>query len=102
VWNALERETRVSTRILDRVAETTVQQVEYRIPADQAVSVTLLAPSRYFVHLWGPAIESPETLLVPCSMFDCNSSATRLGVLDGGDVRSMVISSLADCPSPDC
>lgn len=102
IWNALERETRISMRLLDRVADTTTHRDEYDIPADQAVSVTLLSPSRYFVQLWGLAIESPETLLVPCSLFDCNSSVTRIGVFERGDVRSSVMSTTAACPSPDC
>lgn len=102
VWNAVERETRISLRVLDRVAETTVHRDEYDLPTDQAVSVTLLSPSRYFVQLWGPAIEPPETLRVPCSFFDCNSSVTRIGVFDGGAVRSSVMSTDAGCPSPDC
>lgn len=102
VWNALERETQVSVRVLDRVAETTAHRDEYEIPADQALGATLLSPSRYFVQLWGAAIESPETLLVPCSLFDCNSSVTRIAVFEGGDVRSSVSSTLLGCPSFDC
>lgn len=102
VWNALERETQVFIRILDRVAATTAHRDEYKIPTDQTLRVTLLAPSRYYLQLWGTAIESPETLLVPCSLFDCNSSVTRIGVFENGDVRSSVMSTAAACPSPDC
>lgn len=103
VWNSYGSEQPVSLRILDRVRETTTHRAGYTIPADAAIEVTLLTPSKYYVQLWGPAIDTPETLLVPCDLFDCNASATRIGILENGRVRSSVISTLAGCPStPEC
>lgn len=103
IWNASESEQSVSLRILDRVRETTAHRAGYTIPADAAVEITLLRPSKYYLQLWGPAIDTPETLLVPCDLFDCNASATRIGIFENGRVRSSVISTLVGCPStPDC
>lgn len=102
IWNTFEREQTVSLRILDRLGETTTHRATYDIPADAALEVTLLTPSKYYVQLWGPAIDTPETLLVPCDLFDCNTSRTRIGIFEPGQVRSSVLSTLVGCPSPDC
>lgn len=102
IWNALGSEETIFVRILDRLAETTVHRAEYSIPTDEAVRITLLTPSTYYIQLWGPSIDSPETLLVPCERFDCNESETQIGVFESGEVRSTVLTSLAGCPSPDC
>lgn len=102
LWNTFENEQTVSLRILDRLADTTAHRATYAIPADAALEVTLLTPSKYYVQLWGPAIDTPETLLVPCTLFDCNTSATRIGIFESGRVRSSVLSTLVGCPSPEC
>lgn len=101
IWNAAPDQRVVNLRILDRVANETIHQAAYTVPADDALAVMLLEPSRYFVQLWGPAIAT-ETLLVPCDLFDCNSSVTKIGVFENGHIRSLVRSTLAACPSPDC
>ena len=101
ICNATPDQRVVNLRILDRVANETIHRAAYTIPADDALAVTLLEPSRYFVQLWGPAIAT-ETLLVPCDLFDCNSSVTKIGVFENGHIRSSVRSTLAACPSPDC
>lgn len=103
IWNTYGSEQTVQLRILDRVAVTTAHRAAYTIPADAALEVSLLTPSKYYVQLWGPAIDTPETLLVPCDLFDCNASITRIGIIETGRVRSSVISTLAGCFStPDC
>lgn len=102
IWNTLSSEQSISVRILDRLAETTAHWAEYSVPADEAVQIRLLTPSKYYIQLWGPAIESPETLLVPCRRFDCNNSATRIGLFETGEVRSGILTTLAECPSPEC
>lgn len=102
IWNALGSEQPVSVRILDRRAKTTVHRGEYGIPADVEIRITLLTPSKYYVQLWGPAIESPETLRVTCSHFDCNESSLDIGIFESGEVRSAVFSTLVACPHPDC
>jgi hypothetical protein len=61
-----------------------------------------LTPSKYYVQLWGPAIDSPETLLVPCRRFDCNESSTDIGIFESGEVRSAVFGTAVACPHPDC
>lgn len=101
IWNATPGQRLVNLRILDRVANGTVHRAAYTIPADEALEVRLLEPSRYVVQLWGPAIET-ETLRVPCSLFDCNNSATGISIYDDGHIGSSVASTLVGCPAPDC
>ena len=101
IWNAAPDQRVVNLRILDRVANEPVHRATYTIPADDALAVTLLEPSRYFAQLWGPVIAT-ETLLVPCDLFDCNSSVTSIGIFENGHIRSSVSSTMAACPSPDC
>lgn len=101
IWNAAPDQRVVNLRILDRVANESVHRATNTIPADDALAVTLLEPSRYFVQLWGPEIAT-ETLLVPCDFFDCNSSVTSIGLFENGHIRSSVRSTLVACPSPDC
>lgn len=102
IWNTVGSEQSVSVRVLDRLAETAVHRAEYSIPADEAVRIGLLTPSKYYVQLGGAAIDSPETLLVPCERFDCNESKTQIGIFESGAVRSTVLTTLAQCPSLDC
>lgn len=101
IWNATPGQRVVTLRLLDRVANETVHRATYTIPADNVLEVTLLEPSRYFVQLWGPAINT-ETLLVPCSLFDCNNSGTGVHIYENGHIGSSVASTLAGCPAPDC
>lgn len=102
IWNTLSSERTVFVRILDRLAKTTVHRAEYTIPADEGVRITLLTPSKYYVQLWGPAINPPETLLVPCRHFDCNESSIDIGFFESGEVRSAVFSTLVACQHPEC
>lgn len=97
IWHGLESEQPIYLRILDRRAGTTVHQSEYHIPAVATLDVTLLRPSKYYVQVWGPPIETPQTLLVPCTFFDCNSSTTVIKILKNGSVRSAVPSTLKNC-----
>jgi len=101
IWNAVSGHREVNLRILDRLASATDHQAGYTIPADDALVVTLLDPARYYVQIWGPDIDT-ETLQVPCSLFDCNASETRIKISADGTVKSSVISTLVGCPSPDC
>lgn len=102
IWNAASDQRVVNLRILDRLATTTAHRAAYTIPADKGLEVTLLTPSKYYVQLWGPAIDTPETLLVPCDLFDCNESSTGISIHDHGHIHSSVVSTLAGCPGYDC
>lgn len=101
IGNATPGQRVVNLRILDRVANETVHRATYPIPANNELTVTLLEPSRYFVQLWGPAINT-ETLLVPCSLFDCNTTSTGIHIYEDGHIGSSVASTLVACPAPDC
>lgn len=102
VWNSRDGEKSVAVRILDRIAESTVHRAEYTIPAGEDVKIRLLTPSKYYVQLWGPAVNSPQTLLVPCERFDCNYSSTIIGIFEGGEVRATILTTLAACPGYEC
>lgn len=101
IWNATAGQRTVNLRILDRVADESVHRAAYTIPAAAALRTTLMEPSQYFVQLWGPAIDT-ETLLVPCIIFDCNSSTTSISLYEDGHIGSVVSSTLVGCPSYDC
>lgn len=102
IWNLTPGQRVVNLRILDRLANTTAHRAAYTIPADKGLEVTLLTPSKYYVQLWGPTIDIPETLLVPCYLFDCNESSTGISIHDHGHIHSSVVSTLAGCPGYDC
>jgi len=102
IWNAVGTDQTVAVRILDRLEKTTVHRTDYNMPADEEARITLLTPSKYFVQLWGPVIDAPETLRVACHHFDCNVSSTDIGIFGSGEVRSAIFSTLVACPHPDC
>lgn len=101
VLNAAADERTVGVRILDRLADRTAHRDTYRVPADAAVELSLLRPSKYYVQVWGPAVDA-ETLLVPCDSFDCNGSTTEVRIDDSGEVASTVVSTLLACETFEC
>lgn len=101
IWNAAGVPA-VDVRIIDSIDESVVHRETYELPVDAALSVSLLKPSNYRLEVRVPATETRHTLGVPCRLFDCNASATRIGVFEGGRMRSSVISTTAACPSAVC
>lgn len=102
VGNSRKGEQSGAIRILDRIAESTVHRAKYTIPTGKDLKISLLTPSKYYVQLWGPAVSSPQTLLVPCDQFDCNSSSTIIEIFGGGEVRATILTTLLACPGYEC
>ncbi|QLH81711.1 hypothetical protein [Halosimplex pelagicum] len=100
VWNAASHDETV-VDIHDYATETRPLDRSFAIPDDAAVRVSLLEPSPYLVTVGVPDAGAEQTLKVPCRFFDCNSSATQVGLFDG-EIRSTVWSTLAGCRSPTC
>ena len=101
VWNAAGVPA-VDVRITDATDESTVHRETYEIPPDAALSISLLTPSNYRIELRVPATEARHALGVPCRFFDCNGSVTRIGVFEGGRMRSSVLSTMMACSSAPC
>lgn len=101
IWNAAGVPA-VDVRIVDSMDESVVLRETYELPVDTALSVSLLEPSNYRLEVRVPATGTRHTLGVPCRFFDCNGSVTRIGVFEGGRMRSSVISTTAACPSAAC
>lgn len=98
VWNVadeprelLVRVSRSATDLLDRTVE---------FAADAYLTVTLNEPADYRVAV-GVAGEVPTTVAVERTLFDCNSSATDVGVAPDGSVESIEMSTAAGCYGPE-
>lgn len=102
VWNDTDRDREIHVRVVDRIAERTAFRRGFDVPADESVALSLLEPSRYLLQAWAPALDASTALSVPCSLFDCNGSRTRVAFRPDGSVPSSVISTMAGCPSPQC
>lgn len=98
VWNATSAARTVELRITDDVEQSVVLNETYDIPANASLSVSLLEPSYYVLEI-RPSETSQETLGVPRSLFDCNRSATRIGIFEDGTIKSIVISEALACPT---
>lgn len=92
----------VELRITDVRAERVVHQRTYEIPAEEELRLSLLEPAVYIIQLQIPSDGIEQALRVPCLFFDCNESATRIGVTEGGEIRSTVVQTRMGCPSADC
>lgn len=101
VWNAGGEERTLHVRVVDRRAGTTAYRDAHEVPADAALDLSLLEPSRYLLQVWEPAGGPETTLRVDCALFDCNGSVTRVALFEDR-TRSSVVSTMAGCPSPDC
>lgn len=101
VWNAVDIERTLHLRVVDRQAEATTYRAAHEVPADAAVDLTLLEPAPYLLQVWAAGGRPRTVLRVPCSVFDCNASATSVAV-HGDRTESSVVSTLAGCPAPDC
>jgi hypothetical protein len=89
----------VDVVIFDMLAETIIYNTSHEIPTQRSLTIRLLTPSKYVVRVSLP--ETRHTLRIPCDYFDCNTSATRIGILEGflggTQIKSSVISSDAGC-----
>lgn len=94
VWNAAERERSLTVAV--RRGSATVYERTLTFPADGYLSLTLAEPAAYTVSLHADG-EHLDDVSVGESWFDCNSSATQIGVLGDGDVRSTTISTMVAC-----
>lgn len=96
LWNATAESQRVELAIADRENETVVLRETLDLPGDVAVSFRLVEPSAYLVSLRVPKYGVRERLQVPRDAFDCNTSATDVGVF-GYEIRSSFYSTLVLC-----
>lgn len=101
VWNA-GAVPAIELRIVDATGEAVVHDATHEIPEDDELTISLLKPSVYLVELRIPTAGTRQTVRVPCTLFDCNGSATQIGVLEDGRIEGRVVTTLAGCPSADC
>lgn len=89
----------VDVVIFDMLAETSIHNASHEIPKKKNLTIRLLTPSKYIVRVSLP--ETSHTLRIPCDYFDCNTSATRIGILEdvlgGTQIKSSVLSSTEGC-----
>ena len=97
IWNAadeardlLVRVSRGATDLLDRTVA---------FDADAYLTVTLNEPGDYRIAV-GLAGEVPTTAAVERTWFDCNASATEVGVAPDGSVATTTKSTLLGCYGP--
>ncbi len=96
LWNAAIRFRTVAVLVTDRNTGEEVLDTTFEVPIDAAVDVVLHDPSAYYVTIRVWKIGVGEVLRVPEALFDCEDSATQIGIFDSGDVRS-VLSATATC-----
>lgn len=97
IWNASAASRSVEVSILDYLAHATAHDATYDLPADTALTVSLLEPSYYVVELGVADLDTEEALSVPRSFFDCNTSKTRIGIFENGAIKSIVITTAVLC-----
>lgn len=98
VWNAADRERSLTVAV--RRGSATVFDRTLTFPADGYLSLTLAEPADYTVSLHA-GDEHLADVDVGRSWFDCNSSATQIGVLGDGEVRSTSVSTMVACDADD-
>lgn len=86
----------VEVTVWDILDSEVVYTRRHQIPPLQIVELHLLKPSTYLVRIRVESIDAVHTVRVLCEFFDCNTSGTDIGILDGG-IKSVVWSSLAGC-----
>lgn len=98
VWNAADHERELTVAV--RRGSATVFERTLAFPADGYLSLTLAEPAAYTVAL---AADGDRIGEVPVeeSWFDCNSSATHIGVFPDGELRSTVVSTMIACDAGD-
>lgn len=94
VWNAADRERSLTVAV--RRGSATVFERTLTFPADGYLSLTLAEPATYTVSLHAGDRHLGD-VDVGQSWFDCNSSATQIGVLADGEVRSTSVSTMVAC-----
>ncbi|WP_436930702.1 hypothetical protein [Halosimplex halobium] len=100
VWNAAGYP-ETAVEVVDYATETRPLARTFAIPDDDAVRVSLLEPVPYLVTVRVPDAGAEQTLRVPCPVFDCNDSATQVGLFED-EIRSAAWSTLLACRSATC
>ncbi|WP_276300341.1 hypothetical protein [Halorussus lipolyticus] len=73
------------------------RQVEF--PADGYLTMRLLEPAGYALTVTpGGGAGGAETIRIPRAQFDCNDSATEVGVTPDGQVKSRTVTTEVGCP----
>ncbi|WP_129116509.1 hypothetical protein [Halegenticoccus tardaugens] len=98
IWNAADEEREVAVRIR-RDGDGTVADDEVTLPADAdaCLSVALERPADHAVVVFEAGSEPTETVYVGRSLFDCNYSATDVGVHDDGSLSWSTVSTTMGC-----
>jgi hypothetical protein len=97
VWNAADSVRDVSLRVARDDEVVLDRTVEFA--ADAFLFVVMNEPAEYVVSV-GLADDEPTTFEVSRDSFDCNESATNVGVITDGSVETSEISTLVACPGP--
>jgi hypothetical protein len=98
IWNAADE----ARDLLVRVSHGATALIDRTVafPADGYLTVTLNEPGDYRVAV-GLAGEVPTTVAVERTWFDCNASATEVGVATAGSVATTTKSTLLGCHGPE-
>jgi len=99
LWNAVDREREVGVTWVDGRTEELERLDPVAVPADGLLQVDLLLPTSYDVIVRVDG-ETLGEYAVGRDRFDCNDSATRLGLAARELVDYGVISTAAGCPGP--
>ena len=97
VWNRASTDVVARIRLVDYVEGSVALDETYDLPADAAVTLSILEPSSYVLEVRVPEAGTRETLSVPRPRFDCNNSATRVAVSADGNIDSMLITTAVFC-----
>jgi hypothetical protein len=99
LWNAVDREREVRVEWGDGRTEELERTASVAVPADGLLQVDLLLPTSYDVVVRADGDALGEHA-VGRDWFDCNESASRLGLTETDLVDYGVISTAAGCPAP--
>ena len=99
LWNAVDREREVGVTWVDGQTEELERLEAVAVPADGLLQVDLLLPTSYDVVVRADG-ETLGEYAVGRDAFDCNESASRLGLAARELVDYGVISTAVACPGP--
>jgi hypothetical protein len=99
LWNAVDREREMRVEWGDGRTEELERLDAITVPADGLLQVDLLLPTNYDVIVRVDGERLGE-YAVDRGQFDCNQSASRLGLTEGDAVDHGIVSTAAGCPAP--
>ncbi|OVE84956.1 hypothetical protein B2G88_11390 [Natronolimnobius baerhuensis] len=101
LWNRItERD--IDIRLIDMWEREVVFDETETVPADSIYSFTVWAPAVYLLELVVPATDTQQVLRIPCRVFDCNITSTRVALEADDQFDAVAQSTVVLCPNPIC